>query len=359
MNLLEKFHSLDSDVTECISFVNFDRDGISLSPSGKRLVIDHSTEGLDKEQHRQFHESMISMGFKDDEWLLLHANLKTKYLNTLKIDRHYYRLCLFTKTFNESFSKKYNLLDLENIYFPFCDELIDELKNSKRKKKYVCYNGSSRIHRIFLIDDLVKKDLIKHGMVSLNEKPTEEFLNMIENEQYSYLDKKVDRGNNFLQTSPHSITNIKLGKNIDGSDVDLWCTIDRPHLMNTYFNVITETTFFVDVPDDYLFITEKTYKSIIQHPSLILGRPHTLRHLKEIGFKTFDNMFDESYDEEMDDLKRYNMVLGEIERLCKFSHEDLQIMYNDSIDIFLHNQKVMLNETKNFSDIKGELLNEH
>ena len=84
-----------------------------------------------------------------------------------------------------------------------------------------------------------------------------------------------------------------------------------------------------------------------------------MRHLKDIGFKTFDNMFDESYDDEMDDLKRYNMVLNEIERLCKCSHEDLQIMYNDSIDIFLHNQQVMLNETKTFLDVKGELINEY
>ena len=84
-----------------------------------------------------------------------------------------------------------------------------------------------------------------------------------------------------------------------------------------------------------------------------------MRHLKDIGFKTFDNMFDESYDDEMDDLKRYNMVLNEIERLCKCTHEDLQIMYNDSIDIFLHNQQVMLNETKTFLDVKGELINEY
>ena len=61
----------------------------------------------------------------------------------------------------------------------------------------------------------------------------------------------------------------------------------------------------------------------------------------------------------MDDLKRYNMVLNEIERLCKCSHEDLQMMYNDSIDIFLHNQQVMLNETKTFLDVKGELINEY
>ena len=125
-------------------------------------------------------------------------------------------------------------------------------------------------------------------MISMHEKPNEEFFSMIENEQYAYLDKKVDRKNYFFESSPHYLSNINFDGTIDGVDADFWCTIDRPHLMNTYFNVIPETIFFIDEPDDYLLVTEKTYKSIIQHPSLIFGRPYTLRHLKDIGFKTFD-----------------------------------------------------------------------
>jgi len=359
MNPFEKFHSLDSDVTECISFINFDKDGISLSPSGKRLVVDHSTEALNIDQYRQFHKSMISMGFKDDEWLLLHANLKTKYLNTLKLDNHYYRLCFFTKRFNESFSKEHNLSGLENIYFPFCDELIDELKNSKRKKKYVCYNGSLQVHRIIFINDLLKKNLVKHGLISLHEKPTEEFFDMIDTEQFNFIGKSIDRDSDFFVTSPHSITNIKLGKNIDGSDVDLWCTLDKSHMKDTFFCIVPETSYFLLEQDDYLFITEKTYKSIINHPSIILGRPHTLRHLRELGFKTFDKMFDESYDEELDDMKRFEMVLNEVERLCNMDDVELQKIYESCIDIILHNQKIILSETKTLNEAKGELIDEY
>ena len=359
MNPFEKFHSLPDSKKECISFIDFSSNSISLSPSENKLIIDHSTEALDLDQYNQFVGHMESMGFKDDEWILLHCNLLTTYKNTRKLDNHYYRLVRFVKKMNEELCKRISVEELKDLYFPFSDKLIDELKKSKREKKYLCYNGSARIHRILLVDDLVKKDLIRDGMISMHEKPNEEFFNMIENEQYAYLNKKVDRENYFFESSPHYLSNIDFGGTIDGIDADFWCTIDRQHLMNTYFNLIPETIFFMDEPDDYLLVTEKTYKSIIQHPSLIFGRPHTLRHLKDIGFKTFDNMFDESYDDEMDDLKRYNMVLNEIERLCKCSHEDLQMMYNDSIDIFLHNQQVMLNETKTFLDVKGELIDEY
>jgi len=345
MNPFEKFHNLPDSKKECISFIDFSSNSISLSSSENKLIIDHSTEALDLDQYNQFVGHMESMGFKDDEWILLHCNLLTTYKNTRKLDNHYYRLVQFVKKMNEELFERITIEELKDLYFPFSNKLIDELKKSKREKKYLCYNGSARIHRILLLDDLVKKDLIRDGMISMHEKPNEEFFNMIENY--------------FFESSPHYLSNINFDGTIDGVDADFWCTIDRQHLMNTYFNVIPETIFFIDEPDDYLLVTEKTYKSIIQHPSLIFGRPHTLRHLKDIGFKTFDNMFDESYDEEMDDLKRYNMVLNEIERLCKCSHEDLQMMYNDSIDIFLHNQQVMLNETKTFLDVKGELIDEY
>lgn len=45
------------------------------------------------------------------------------------------------------------------------------------------------------------------------------------------------------------------------------------------------------------FITEKTYKPIyMQHPFMVYGHSNTLTRLRELGFVTFDNLFDESYD---------------------------------------------------------------
>ena len=143
MNLLEKFHSLDSDVTECISFVNFDRDGISLSPSGKRLVIDHSTEGLDKEQHRQFHESMISMGFKEDEWLLLHANLKTKPQKTLN---EYLFEELKIIELSETLSEFLNLTDDKGKTLQL-SKLFDELGRIKNGRAEIVTIGKNWVKR--------------------------------------------------------------------------------------------------------------------------------------------------------------------------------------------------------------------
>lgn len=54
-----------------------------------------------------------------------------------------------------------------------------------------------------------------------------------------------------------------------------------------------ETSGAVDTP----FITEKTFKPMaFFHPFVVVGEPGTLNRLKQIGFETFENLFDEHYD---------------------------------------------------------------
>jgi hypothetical protein len=45
------------------------------------------------------------------------------------------------------------------------------------------------------------------------------------------------------------------------------------------------------------FVTEKTFKPIqYQHPFMVYGQHSTLKFLRDLGFETFENLFDESYD---------------------------------------------------------------
>ena len=66
---------------------------------------------------------------------------------------------------------------------------------------------------------------------------------------------------------------------------------------NTYISLVTETFFY---EDDYI-VTEKVYKPMSHfHPFIILGSPYTLKYLRSMGFKTFGDFLDESYDEDLD-----------------------------------------------------------
>jgi len=65
---------------------------------------------------------------------------------------------------------------------------------------------------------------------------------------------------------------------------------------DTYFSIVAETRIRTEV-NTPLLISEKTFKALaFYHPFLIWGEPGSLQHLKKLGFETFGNLFDESYD---------------------------------------------------------------
>ena len=76
------------------------------------------------------------------------------------------------------------------------------------------------------------------------------------------------------------------------------------------------------------------------HPLIILGRPGILKKLKEQGFKTFPELFDESYDEIEDDYERFTQVVSEINRVCKLDINELHEIYSTKLlPKVVYNQK--------------------
>ena len=60
----------------------------------------------------------------------------------------------------------------------------------------------------------------------------------------------------------------------------------------TFCSLVIET--YQTLP---LYVSEKSYKPLAYfHPYLILSAPGTLQFLRDLGFETFENIFDESYD---------------------------------------------------------------
>ena len=75
-------------------------------------------------------------------------------------------------------------------------------------------------------------------------------------------------------------------------------------------SVVTETNF---ISND-VFITEKTWKPIgNKHPFIIVGPYHSLYYLKQKGYKTFSDFFDERYD----DIENPSARLMAIVKVCR------------------------------------------
>ena len=93
-----------------------------------------------------------------------------------------------------------------------------------------------------------------------------------------------------------------------------------------------------------VFITEKLWKAIIaQHIFVVHGNYLYLQKLREIGFKTFSQWIDESYDIELDDHKRIESIVRVCDELRKANWKDL---YLQSQSIRKHNLDTLFNKDK-------------
>jgi uncharacterized membrane protein YkgB len=108
-------------------------------------------------------------------------------------------------------------------------------------------------------------------------------------------------------------------------------------LKESYFEMVFETIF--EANENMIIQTsEKTFKPLIQKtPFISFSYSHILRELKNLGFKTFDFIFDESYDDMENTHQRLYKVLGEIGKVCNMSLEKLK-EYDEIIkDVTEHN----------------------
>ena len=64
-----------------------------------------------------------------------------------------------------------------------------------------------------------------------------------------------------------------------------------------------------------------------------------LEFLRSIGFQTFGNVIDESYDQEPDNIKRWTMAMNQVELLCSKDPADVISQVQEIVD---HNRQLML-----------------
>jgi hypothetical protein len=85
-------------------------------------------------------------------------------------------------------------------------------------------------------------------------------------------------------------------------------------------------------------VTEKTFKPIcLQMPFVVVATAGTLEYLRSYGFKTFADVWDESYDEETDDLKRYEKIADLLKDLHSCSMKEKQRIFENTRQICAHN----------------------
>jgi hypothetical protein len=85
------------------------------------------------------------------------------------------------------------------------------------------------------------------------------------------------------------------------------------------------------------FPTEKTVRPLLFHkPIMVYGPRHFLHNLRSQGFRTWNSVWDESYDE-LEGLPRWQAMRGQIDLLA--SHTNFSQLLAEMQDILTHNQQ--------------------
>jgi hypothetical protein len=108
---------------------------------------------------------------------------------------------------------------------------------------------------------------------------------------------------------------------------------------DVYLDLISETFFD---SNNNVFITEKTYRAIAKGCIfLICGQAGTLAHLKTQGFKTFNDLFDESYDDCQSWSDRWHIIKQNIDLWSSMDSLQKKEYYQKSFDKLVHNQNLL------------------
>ena len=90
--------------------------------------------------------------------------------------------------------------------------------------------------------------------------------------------------------------------------------------------------------NDGFFLTEKTIKSlIVGQPFVICASANHLKHLRKLGFRTYDSLWDEGYDNITDFKQRMSVIVD----LCNHLKDFNWVTHcHKLIEIKQHNQKI-------------------
>ena len=183
-----------------------------------------------------------------------------------------------------------------------------------KKHDFLYLNKAIRDHRLKLYNRLQESDLLANSIYTFWS-----FDNPIR------LDKKYELPGIDPKDYP------RFGKDQDITEL--------PYI-DTVCSIVSETN-----DNDYeVFMTEKIWKPIMaQHVFVVHGNYLYLQKLKEMGFKTFNNYFDESYDLEQDPNKRIDKIVS----LCAdLKQKNWQDIYLQTKALRQHNYDTMFDKEK-------------
>lgn len=212
-------------------------------------------------------------------------------------------------------------------------------KNKIRSNKFICLNRTMRPHRYAMAYCALKNNLLENNIFTfLNSfNANSDFIcNQLRNFDIPN-NECIQYGDLIYNLLPYELDTQGLTEQQRGG-ISISNT-KKDWYLNSYISIVTETSF---VDGRKPFISEKLWRPVTNlQPFILVGNYRTLKMIKELGFKTFDSLIDESYDDVYDYKIRMNKIFNEVSRLNSLSIEELHDWYYSITDILVHNLKTL------------------
>jgi hypothetical protein len=238
-------------------------------------------------------------------------------------------------------------------------------QDTNTTKKFSIFSRNYRDWRLNLYAKLLNIGVLDNAIYSFHN------YNPYTDEIYNFDEVRAD-----LVKEGHEIT-PELNDWVNGMPYDLgnrghkWSNAVYGALESSDFHIVIESHFdpylgnnFDFARDTYSatnispgFITEKVWKAITcKRPFIVAATPYILKDLRKLGYKTFDGLINESYDEIIDDKERLAAIVEEVDRINKLPIEEYKQLIESIKEITDFNHSLYIRQWESTSFVKYPLL---
>ena len=211
------------------------------------------------------------------------------------------------------------------------------IHSQPREREFTVLNRLHKSWRATAMADLHRHDILDHSYWSYCESGTLDNNNPIE---IDLIDGLRSAAEQFLSHAPY------VSDQLDQAERNNHAATQSKYHVDSYCNIVMETHFDADQSGGS-FLTEKTFKPI-KHGQLffIAGPAGSLQALRDLGYRTFDAVLDNSYDRIENNTQRWTRLRASIQQ----AKHRLSDRFAASLSDIQHNQQL-------FQRLKTQRLN--
>tara|TARA_B100000900_G_C20580500_1_gene717318 strand:+ start:962 stop:2200 length:1239 start_codon:yes stop_codon:yes gene_type:complete len=289
-------------------------------------------------------ECKLFIDIPDDGWFASKINKTLEGLHSWLDDNNILQKNVYVKNMNLISDKRETEINMitstinSEVYLRNTPSM--PCKFNSIDKLFVNYNRVVKSHKLFLGYSLFQNDLVENSLIGFSD-------NYIEpqsiGKNYTEFNYDFNVLYNFLKELPYKIDNKDI-KDLDDQGI-IGQLIERTDYERTFLSLVSEST----CEDGVVYLSEKTFKPIAMgHPFIIVGATGSIKKLKDIGYKTFDEFWDESYDNCNTYKERIERIIEILLSLKSKNFEELISMREQMKEITDYNFKLFNKRVKDY-----------